>query len=46
MDVDGLSFVADGRWHFALAGLRIDVQELWGREALVAYRAGIPGGCA
>jgi hypothetical protein len=43
--VDGISFVTDGRWHFALSGLTIDVQDHWGREALVAYNSGLGGSC-
>jgi len=43
--VDGISFVADGRWHFALSGLRIDEQDSWGREALVVLNGGLPGAC-
>jgi hypothetical protein len=44
VDVDGLRFVADSRFHLALAGVVIDVQDFYGREALVAYRDGL-GGC-
>jgi len=43
--VDGIPFVADGRWHFALGGLKIEVQDHWGREALVAYHSGLSGSC-
>lgn len=37
--------MANQRWHFALSGLTIDVQDHWGREALVAYHSGLGGGC-
>jgi hypothetical protein len=42
--VDGIRFVADARWRFALAGVVVDVQDYYGREALVAYDA-LGGGC-
>jgi hypothetical protein len=43
--VEGISFVADGRYHHALSGLRIDVQEYWGREMLVVLNGGLSGSC-
>jgi hypothetical protein len=43
--VDGIPFVADGRFHAAISGLKIDVQEVWGRESLVAYNDGLGGSC-
>ena len=43
--MDGISFVADPRFKFAISGLKIDVQELWGRESLVAYHSGLGGSC-
>lgn len=43
--MEGIPFLAPQRYHFALTGLTIDVQELWGREALVAYHSGMGGGC-
>lgn len=43
--MDGLRFVAEARFHFALSGLTIDVQDSWGREALVAYHSGLGGSC-
>lgn len=44
--MDGISFVADGRWHFALSGLLIDVQDYWGREMLVvSHSGGLSGSC-
>jgi hypothetical protein len=44
--VDGISFAADGRWHHALGGLRIDVQDYWGRELLVVlHGGGLSGSC-
>ena len=43
--MDGLRFVADARWRFALSGVVVDVQDYYGREALVAYHDGFGGGC-
>ncbi len=43
--MDGIPFVAEKRFHFAISGLRIDVQEIWGRESLVAYHTGLGGSC-
>ncbi len=43
--MDGIPFVADQRYHFAMAGLKIDVQEIWGRESLVAYNSDLGGSC-
>ncbi len=43
--MDGIRFVADARFGFALSGLTVDVQEYWGREALVAYHSGLGGAC-
>ncbi len=37
--------MTEGRYHFALSGLRIDVQQVWGRESIVAYNAEGGGGC-
>ena len=45
LDVDGIAFVAEARWHFALPGLKIDVQEYWGRQGLVAFNDGFGGSC-
>lgn len=42
----GLSFVAEARQRHLLPGLRVDVQEIFGREGLVAYNERLePGGC-
>ncbi len=43
--MDGIPFVTEGRHHFAVDGMRIDVQEVWGRESLVAYHGSLGGGC-
>lgn len=43
--MDGIRFVADARHHLALSGVTIDVQDYWGREALVAYHSGLGGSC-
>ncbi len=43
--MDGIRFVADGRFQAAIAGLKIDVQEVWGRESLVAYNEDLGGSC-
>ncbi len=43
--MDGIRFVADPRFHFALSGLTIDVQAFYGREGIVAYHSGLGGSC-
>ncbi len=43
--MDGIPFVADARFHFALGGVVVDVQDYYGREALVAYHDGLGGSC-
>lgn len=43
--MDGISFVANERFQFALSGLTIDVQDHWGREALVAYNTDLDSSC-
>ncbi len=45
MSAEGVPFVMDGRHHFAISGLRIDVQDVWGRESLVAYHPENGGSC-
>jgi uncharacterized protein YlxP (DUF503 family) len=40
-----MPFVTEGRHQFAVSGLRIDVQDVWGRESLVAYHSGLGGSC-
>ena len=47
LDVDGLTFVVEDRDRHLISGLRIDVQEVYGRRGLVAYNAGSgpSGGC-
>ncbi len=43
--MDGIPFVAERRLKPAISGLRIDVQEIWGRESLVAYHSELGGSC-
>jgi hypothetical protein len=44
-EAEGLSFVAETRQQHLLPGLRVDVQELYGREGIVAYNTRFePGG--
>lgn len=43
--MDGIPFVAKARHQLALASVTIDVQDLWGRESLVAYSSGYAAGC-
>lgn len=43
--MDGIRFVAAKRFNFALAGLTIDVQDVWGRESLVVYHSELSGSC-
>lgn len=46
IEAEGISFVAEARQRNLVAGLRIEVQEIFGREGLVAYNANLgPGGC-
>jgi hypothetical protein len=45
-DAGGVPFVAEAAQRHLLAGLRIDVQEIFGREGLVAWNEALePGGC-
>ncbi|HEY6006100.1 MAG TPA: hypothetical protein VIV57_24685 [Anaeromyxobacter sp.] len=43
--MEGIPFVAERGLHHAISGLRIDVQEVWGRESLVAYHSELGGSC-
>ena len=46
IEADGIAFVAEVRQRHLVAGLRIEVQRVLGREGLVAYNAGFePGAC-
>jgi len=46
IELDGIRFVAEQRQRHLLPGLRIEVQNVFGREGLVAYNAAFePGGC-
>lgn len=42
--MDGLSFVAETRQRLHVAGLRIEVQKVFGREGLVAFNERYGGG--
>jgi len=45
-EAEGLSFVAEVRQQHLLPGLRVEVQEVYGREGIVAYNTSFePGGC-
>jgi hypothetical protein len=39
IDVDGISFVADARHRELVAGLRVEIQNVFGRAGLVASNA-------
>ena len=44
--MDGIRFVAETRQRHLLPGLRLEVQQVYGREGLVAYNESFePGGC-
>jgi hypothetical protein len=43
--VDGIPFVANPRYQLAISGMSIDVQDVWGRESLVAFHDGLGGSC-
>ncbi len=46
IEAEGISFLADGREQHLVAGLRIEVQRVLGREGLVAYNMGFePSSC-
>jgi len=47
LPVDGLTFVVEDQDRHLIPGLRIDVQEIYGRRGLVAYNEGLepPGSC-
>jgi hypothetical protein len=46
IEADGIPFVAEVRSRHLVAGLRVEVQRVLGREGLVAYNAGSgPGAC-
>jgi Fe-S cluster assembly iron-binding protein IscA len=45
LPVDGITFVVEDRDLPMVSGLKIDVQEIYGRKGLVAYNQGFePGG--
>jgi hypothetical protein len=44
IDVDGLSFVAPARHRDLVTGLRVEIQEVFGREGLVAWNSRLDGG--
>lgn len=45
LPVDGITFVVEDRDLHLVAGLKIDVQTVYGRKGLVAYNQGLePGG--
>jgi hypothetical protein len=46
IEAEGISFLADARQKHLVAGLRIEVQRVLGREGLVAYNVGFePSAC-
>ncbi len=46
IEEQGLSFVAEAGQRHLVEGLRIEVQEVFGRQGLVAYNGHFePGGC-
>ena len=46
IEAEGLSFVAEAHQRHLLPGLRIEIQQVFGREGLVAYNTNLePGGC-
>ncbi len=46
IEAAGISFLADARQKHLVAGLRIEVQRVLGREGLVAYNLGFePSAC-
>jgi hypothetical protein len=45
-EAEGLSFVAEVRQQHLLPGLKVEVQQSFGREGIVAYNTRFePGGC-
>lgn len=40
----GLSFVAEARQQHLIQGLKVEMQEIYGREGIVAYNARFEGG--
>jgi hypothetical protein len=42
LEVDGLTFLVEDRSRHLIPGLRIDVQEVYGRRGLVAYQGAEP----
>lgn len=46
METQGIRFVVEKRQKHLVPGLRIEVQEVYGREGLVAWNTAFePGGC-
>lgn len=45
MTASGIPFVVEARQRHLVAGLRIEVQRVFGREGLVAWNASSGGGC-
>lgn len=46
IEEQGISFVAEAHQRHLLDGLRIEIQQVFGREGLVAYGTSPgPGGC-
>ena len=45
LEVKGISFVVTRRFAPAIGGLVVDVQDYFGREALVAYHDVLSGSC-
>ena len=41
----GIPFLAERRFARAISGLTIDVQDFFGRDALVAYHSALSGSC-
>jgi hypothetical protein len=45
IDVDGVPFVLEAHRRHVVAGLRIEVQTVFGREGLYAWNERLGGGC-
>ncbi|HEX9049486.1 MAG TPA: hypothetical protein VF841_03035 [Anaeromyxobacter sp.] len=46
IEAEGISFLAEGHQQHLVAGLRIEVQRVLGREGLVAFNMGFePSAC-
>ena len=44
-ELKGIPFIVDPHHLRAVSGLTVEVQDLYGREALVAYHSALSGGC-